>query len=124
MLAGVRVLALPFSLYIQPARDDHAELDAAGSSEQTCGQTDLRTDLAQNVPRATMPGERSGGVTDLGVFYGIDEHFGIGIPECRTINPNAEPDWAARSVEPDVRVPADDTLAEAEQLAQAKVNRK
>lgn len=68
--------------------------------------------------RARLVGETTGGATDAGVFHRIDEHFGIGIRESQVVNPYAEPDWAARGVEPDVRVPADEALAMAQRLAQ------
>src|SRR5437660_12357295 len=44
--------------------------------------------------RATVVGERTGGASDVGTFHRLDDHFGMGIPEARAINPYREPDSA------------------------------
>jgi C-terminal processing protease CtpA/Prc len=74
--------------------------------------------------RATLVGETTGGAAHSGVWYRIDDHFGMGIPETKTINPYATPDWADTGVEPDVRVNVSDALETAVKLAQAKLQKK
>jgi len=74
--------------------------------------------------RATLVGETTGGAAHSGVWYRIDDHFGMGIPETKPINPYATPDWAGTGVEPDVRVNASDALETAVKLAQAKLQKK
>lgn len=74
--------------------------------------------------RATLVGETTGGASDVGVFHRIDEHFGIGIREARTINPYAEPDWTGIGVKPDVKVKAGDALGTAVNLAETKLEKK
>jgi len=74
--------------------------------------------------RATLVGETTGGAAHAGVFHRLDEHFGIGIPEARPINPYAAADWAETGVAPDVPVPAADALVTAQKLALAKLQRK
>ena len=74
--------------------------------------------------RATLIGETTGGGAHAGVFYRIDDHFGIGIPEVRPINPYASPDWAETGVEPDVRVNAAGALQRAMSLAENKLHQK
>jgi hypothetical protein len=71
--------------------------------------------------RATLVGERTRGGAHAGVFHRIDEHFGVGIPENRPINPYAKTDWEGTGVEPDVKVRAADALATAEKMAKSKL---
>lgn len=74
--------------------------------------------------RATLVGETTGGAAHAGVFHRIDEHFGIGIPEARAINPYSKTDWEGTGVEPDVKVPAADALETAVRLAESKLLKK
>ena len=74
--------------------------------------------------RATLVGETTGGAAHAGVFYRIDDHFGMGIPETKPINPYSKTDWAETGVEPDVKVMAADALATAEKLAHRKLRNK
>jgi hypothetical protein len=74
--------------------------------------------------RAVLVGETSGGATHAGVLHNLADHFAIGIPEHRPINPFSDQDWAITGVEPDVRVKAADALATAENLAETKVRRR
>jgi hypothetical protein len=74
--------------------------------------------------RATLVGEKTGGAAHAGVFHRIDDHFGIGIPETKTINPFSKTDWAETGVEPDVKVKAADALETAMKLAESKLQRK
>jgi C-terminal processing protease CtpA/Prc len=71
--------------------------------------------------RATIVGETTGGGAHAGVFYRIDDHFGMGIPVVKAINPFAKNDWAEVGVEPDVKVAADQALKAAEQLAETRL---
>ena len=54
----------------------------------------------------------------------IDDHFGIGIPEAKAINPFSTVDWAGVGVEPDVKVKAADALETAEKLAENRLRKK
>jgi C-terminal processing protease CtpA/Prc len=74
--------------------------------------------------RATLVGETTGGAAHAGVFRRIDDHFGIGIPEVKVINPFSTVDWAGVGVEPDVKVKAADALETAEKLAESKLRKK
>jgi C-terminal processing protease CtpA/Prc len=73
--------------------------------------------------RATIVGETTGGAAHAGVFHRIDDHFGIGIPEVKAINPFGPNGWAEVGVEPDVKVKAADALAAAEKLAENRVRK-
>jgi hypothetical protein len=74
--------------------------------------------------RAILVGETTGGGAHSGVWHRIDDHFGMGIPETRAINPFSKTDWAEIGVEPDVKVEAANALATAEKLAEEKLRRK
>jgi C-terminal processing protease CtpA/Prc len=74
--------------------------------------------------RATLVGETTRGGSHAGIFHRIDDHFGIGIPEEKAINPFGKADWEGVGVEPDVKVRAADALEVAEKLAEARVGAK
>ena len=74
--------------------------------------------------RATLVGETTGGAAHSGVFYRLDEHFGMGIPEAKAINPFSKTDWAEVGVEPDIKVKAADALKTATNLAEARLQKK
>jgi len=74
--------------------------------------------------RATLVGETTRGSAHAGVFHRIDDHFGMGIPEVRPINPYAKTDWEGTGVDPDVKVKAADALETAVKLAQSKLRKK
>jgi hypothetical protein len=73
--------------------------------------------------RATLVGETTGGAAHSGVWHRIDDHFGMGVPETRPINPFGEADWAETGVEPDVKVKAADALEAAKKLAEIKLEK-
>jgi len=74
--------------------------------------------------RATLVGETTGGSAHAGNFHRIDDHFGMGIPETRAINPYSKFDWEGTGVEPDVKVNAADALEKARNLAESKLRKK
>jgi C-terminal processing protease CtpA/Prc len=43
----------------------------------------------------------------------IDDHFSINVPFARAINPISKTNWEGTGVEPDIKVPAADALADA-----------
>ncbi len=70
--------------------------------------------------RATLVGETTRGSAHSGVFHRIDDHFGMGIPETKPINPFSDHDWEGTGVKPDINVKAADALEAAKQLAESK----
>lgn len=67
--------------------------------------------------RATLVGEVTGGGAHPVTGHRIDDHFTIGVPFARAINPATKTNWEGVGVEPDVKVPAADALATAQTLA-------
>ena len=74
--------------------------------------------------RATFIGETTGGAAHAGILHNLDDHFAVGIPEHRPVNPFSDRDWAITGIEPDVKVNGADALATAEKLAEAKLRRR
>jgi hypothetical protein len=74
--------------------------------------------------RATLVGEKTRGGAHAGVFYRIDDHFGVGIPEVKAVNPFSKNDWAGVGVEPDVKVQAGEAFAAAVRLAEGKLRKR
>jgi len=74
--------------------------------------------------RATLVGETTRGGAHAGIFHRIDDHFGMGIPEERSINPYGKADWEGVGVTPDVQVKAADALETAVKLAKTRLRQK
>ena len=67
--------------------------------------------------RATIVGETTGGGAHPVRGHRITEHFGIGVPFARAINPITHTNWEGTGVEPDVKVDAPQALEAAINLA-------
>jgi len=74
----------------------------------------------KTLKRATIVGETTGGGAHPVAGHRIDEHFIIGVPFARAINPITHTNWEGVGVKPDVIVPANDALATAQKLASEK----
>ena len=93
------------------------------TSSRTFSGAEQFTYNLKMLKRATVIGETTGGGGHVGVFHRVDEHFGIGVPETKIINPYGGPDWDGVGVEPDVKVKAVDALNEAEKRVVKPVGR-
>ncbi len=71
--------------------------------------------------RATLVGETTKGRSHAATFYRIDEHFGMGIPAVKPVNPFGKSDWEGVGVEPNVSVRADEALKTAVALARKRL---
>lgn len=78
----------------------------------------------KNLKRATLVGETTGGGAHPVSGHRIDDHFMIGVPYARAINPISKTNWEGTGVEPDVKVPAADALTTAEKLSLEKTKTK
>lgn len=67
----------------------------------------------KNLKRATIVGETTGGGAHPVSGHKINEHFMIGVPFARAINPYSKTNWEGTGVAPDVKVPAADALTTA-----------
>jgi hypothetical protein len=74
----------------------------------------------KNLKRATLVGEPTAGGAHLVRDRWINEHFTIGVPFARAINPISKKDWEGTGVEPDVKVDAAAALETAEKLAKSR----
>jgi hypothetical protein len=74
--------------------------------------------------RATIVGETTGGGAHPVRSMPAGDHFTIGVPFGRPINPVTKDDWEGKGVEPDVKVSAADALTTAEKLAADKLAQK
>lgn len=74
----------------------------------------------KNLKRATIIGETTGGGAHPVSGQRIDDHFMIGVPFARAINPISKTNWEGTGVEPDVKVAAADALETAKKLAAKK----
>ncbi|HEX3986463.1 MAG TPA: S41 family peptidase [Acidobacteriaceae bacterium] len=90
------------------------------SSRTWSGAEQFSYDLKM-LHRATLVGETTHGGAHAGVFHRIDDHFGMGIPEQRPLNPYSDHDWEGVGVTPDVKVKSADALAVAQKLAQNRL---
>lgn len=90
------------------------------SHETFSGGEEFTFDL-QTRKRATIVGETTGGGAHPVRGMPAGDHFTIGVPIARPINPVTKGDWEGRGVEPDVKVSASDALTTAEKLAAAKL---
>ena len=77
----------------------------------------------KHMKRATIIGETTGGGAHPVAGHRIDEHFMIGVPFARAINPITHTNWEGVGVKPDIVVPADDALAAAQKLLLEKGRR-
>ena len=74
----------------------------------------------KTLKRATIVGETTGGGAHPVAGHRIDEHFMIGVPFARAVNPITHTNWEGVGVKPDIMVPANEALATAQKLLSEK----
>lgn len=90
------------------------------SSQTFSGGEEFTYDL-QTQKRATIVGEVTGGGAHPVNGMSAGDHFMIGVPVGRPINPITKKDWEGTGVTPDVKVPATEALEIAQRLAKQKI---
>ena len=90
------------------------------SHETFSGGEEFTFDL-KTQKRATIVGETTGGGAHPVRSMPAGEHFTIGVPFGRPINPLTKGDWEGKGVEPDVKANAAEALSTAEKLAGDKL---
>ncbi|MGA7766448.1 MAG: S41 family peptidase [Candidatus Sulfotelmatobacter sp.] len=94
------------------------------TSKSTFSGAEEFTYNLKNLKRATIVGETTGGGAHPVAPHRIDDHFMIGVPFARAVNPISKTNWEGTGVEPDVPVKAGDALGKAEELAASKLAQK
>jgi Peptidase family S41/N-terminal domain of Peptidase_S41 in eukaryotic IRBP len=91
------------------------------TSKSTFSGAEEFTYNLKNLKRATIVGETTGGGAHPVEAHRIDDHFMIGVPFARAVNPVSKKNWEGTGVEPDVPVKAEEALEKAEELAKSKL---
>ena len=87
------------------------------TSKRTFSGAEEFTYNLKNLKRATIIGETTGGGAHPVAGHRIDDHFMIGVPFARAVNPISKTNWEGTGVEPDVKVPAGESLDVAKKMA-------
>jgi hypothetical protein len=106
--------------YVPGRRDQTRPVYILTSAHTVSGAEEFCYNL-KNLKRATLIGETTGGAAHPGRGYPITEHFGVGIPTGRPINPITGTNWEGTGVLPDVEVPAEEAFKVAHIAALKKV---
>ncbi len=93
------------------------------SGRSFSGAEELAYDL-QQLGRATIVGERTGGGAHLRRGFTVHPHLEATIPTARAINPVSGTNWELVGVAPDIEVPATDALDRAHRAALAELDRR
>jgi len=109
--------------YVPGKRLDGKSAYVLTSKETFSGAEEFSYNL-KNLNRATIIGETTGGGAHPVSGHRLDDHFMIGVPFARAINPISKTNWEGTGVEPDVKVPAADALTTAQKLATEKLGSK
>jgi peptidase S41-like protein len=91
------------------------------TSKSTFSGAEEFTYNLKSLKRATIVGETTGGGAHPVWGHSIDDHFTIGVPFARAVNPVTKKDWEGTGVEPDVQVEASQALDVAVKLALERV---
>lgn len=94
------------------------------TSKRTFSGAEEFTYNLKNLKRATIIGETTGGGAHPVSGHRIDDHFGIGVPDARAINPITKTNWEGTGVEPDIKVPANEALDVARKMAAEQLKKK
>ncbi len=90
------------------------------TSNRTFSAAEEFTYNLQSQKRATIVGETTGGGAHPTRGFRVSDHFGVGVPFARSINPVTKTNWEGTGVKPDVAVPADQALLTAQLMALKK----
>jgi C-terminal processing protease CtpA/Prc len=94
------------------------------TSNRTFSAAEEFTYNLQNQKRATIVGETTGGGAHPTRGFRVTDHFTVGVPFARSINPVSQTNWEGTGVKPDVECKADDALTVAHRLALEKAAKK
>ena len=80
------------------------------TSNRTFSGAEEFTYNLQQLKRATIIGETTGGGANPGDWFSLTPHFAVFIPTGRAINPISQDNWEGRGVVPDFAVPQEEAL--------------
>ena len=106
--------------FVPGKRLEHQPAFVLTSKDTFSGGEEFTNNL-KVLKRATIVGETTGGGAHPVNGHRISDHFAIGVPFARAINPVTHSNWEGTGVEPDVKVPASDALSTAQKLAAEKL---
>jgi hypothetical protein len=87
------------------------------TSKRTFSGAEEFTYNLQNLKRATIIGETTGGGAHPGGGFRAHEHFMVFVPSGRAINPITKTNWEGTGVKPDIEVPANQAQVVAQLMA-------
>ncbi|MEI6614434.1 MAG: S41 family peptidase [Chrysiogenales bacterium] len=91
------------------------------TSDYTFSGAEEFTYNLKNMKRATIVGETTGGGAHPVKMEILNDHFVVGVPYARAVNPISKTNWEGTGIEPDVKVPADQALKKAHFMALEKL---
>jgi len=91
------------------------------TSKSTFSGAEEFTYNLKSLKRATIVGETTGGGAHPVWGHSIDDHFTIGVPFARAVNPITKTDWEGTGIEPDVKVEASQALDQAVKLVRDRI---
>ncbi len=106
--------------YVPGLRLGHKPAYVLTSKQTFSGAEEFAYDL-QFLKRATVVGETTGGGSHPVSGHRAGDHFVVYVPFARITNPVTKADWEQTGVTPDIRVPADQALQKATQLAATRI---
>lgn len=80
------------------------------TSKQTFSGAEDFAYALQNLKRATIVGETTGGGAHPTRMFKVTEHFAVEVPFARSVSPITRTDWEGSGVKPNMAVPARDAL--------------
>jgi retinol-binding protein 3 len=111
------------SPYVPGPRLDDKPVFVLTSKDTFSGGEEFTYDLKE-LKRATIVGETTGGGAHPVRGLRVDDHFTVGVPFARAVNPVSKTNWEGTGVAPDVSVKASEALETAEKLMAEKLQKK
>jgi len=106
--------------YVPGTKLSDTDLYVLTSSYTFSGAEEFTYNL-KNMKRATIVGETTGGGAHPVKMEILNDHFVIGVPFARAVNPISKTNWEGTGIEPDVKVPAPQAQAKSHLLALEKL---
>ena len=105
--------------YVPGSKLADTDLYVLTSSYTFSGAEEFTYNL-KNMKRATIVGETTGGGAHPVRMEILNDHFAIGVPYARAVNPISKTNWEGTGIEPDVKVPAAQALDKAQATGPGK----